>query len=255
VLQTLKIGGVPEPFTLAWREPISGVEWVEFSGGSGQMCAALKKGELDAAFVLTEAAVYHGLAVYSVQTQSPLIWGVYTAQVDSFRAGRLAVSRLGSGSHLMAQLFLHEKGYDLNSVQVLEKGSFKAMCEAILTQQADFFLWEKNYTLSQAPELVQYTEYKAQWPAFVLVTRQGFQQFEALEVALNTSYSILKNWQESGALPALLCRQYGLSEKLAKTWLSENRWYLEKVGLENAVFEKIKDRLSQFNHSFSKNLG
>ncbi len=64
--KTVRVGGVPEHFNLAWhlanenglflREGID-IQWQDIPGGTGAMCSALRKGELDIAITLTEGIV------------------------------------------------------------------------------------------------------------------------------------------------------------------------------------------------------
>ncbi len=254
MLHKIKIGGVPEPFNLAWTEPLETVEWSYWPAGSGAMGRALLDGQLDAAFVLSESAVYHGLTIHSVQTPTPLIWGVYGKQNTSFRPGRVAISRQGSGSHLMAQLFLAEQGYDLNGVQFLAKGSFEAMCQAIEEEKADFFLWEKNFALSHCKNLNFYTYYQAGWPAFVLALAPGFDALPQLEEALEHSYRRLEQWISDSKVGPLIQMRYGLDEPSTNIWLSENRWHTKKVKLEASVYQMIEKQLKDVGQIFFKNL-
>ena len=111
----LRIGGVPEHFNLPWHlaleqgEPARlGVElhWQDYPDGSGAMVAALRRGELDAALLLTEGAIAAiadggGFKVASLYTESPLIWGIHVPAssrlrtVGDIRGTRYAISRRG----------------------------------------------------------------------------------------------------------------------------------------------------------------
>ena len=111
----LRIGGVPEHFNLPWHlaaqarrfEPHGvAVTWRDYAGGSGAMAKALRDGELDAALLLTEgavAAVADGvpLAIMSLYTDSPLLWGIHVPAASAFHSvaelegSRYAISRIG----------------------------------------------------------------------------------------------------------------------------------------------------------------
>src|SRR5690606_19533964 len=118
----LRVGGVPEHFNLPWHLAREGgaaarlgvdLQWQDFPDGSGAMAAALRGGELDAALLLTEGAVAGiaagaGFRVVRWYTESPLIWGIHVpaasplTDVAELASARYAISRYGSGSHLMA---------------------------------------------------------------------------------------------------------------------------------------------------------
>ena len=120
----IKIGGVPEHFNLGWyltlkngaykNEGIN-LRWKDYPGGTGEMCKALKNKEIDLAVVLTEGIIkdiIEGNAVKIIQTfvQSPLIWGIHVANnspyknIEDLKGTKAAISRYGSGSHLMAYI-------------------------------------------------------------------------------------------------------------------------------------------------------
>src|SRR5690606_8273232 len=124
----LVVGGVPEHFNwpfhvLAERGLPAGIdfEWRDFPGGSGAMASALNAGELDVALMLTEGAVAAiakagRFRVVSLYTQSPLVWGIHVPAASSLhtvaelRGRRYAISRRGSGSHLMAAVHARAQG-------------------------------------------------------------------------------------------------------------------------------------------------
>jgi ABC-type nitrate/sulfonate/bicarbonate transport system substrate-binding protein len=121
---TFKICGVPEHFNAPWHiaqqegkfeEAGINVEWQVEAGGTGAMCKALNSGESDLAVLLTEG-VYADIAkgsknkIVAVYVSSPLCWGIHSSagkhhdhikDVQDLKGSRYAISRLGSGSHLM----------------------------------------------------------------------------------------------------------------------------------------------------------
>src|SRR4029079_2448309 len=97
--------------------------------------AALSERTIDVATILTEgaiAAIVNGadLRICSLWVQSPLIWGVHVAghctarTIHDIEPVRFAVSRLGSGSHLMAYLLAARDGCQLAPAQLVVVGEF-----------------------------------------------------------------------------------------------------------------------------------
>ena len=141
----LRIGGVPEHFNLPWHlvleSPLPadlGIDarWQDFPDGSGAMAAALLEGRIDAAMLLTEGAVAGvaaggGFDVVSLYTESPLVWGIHVpaasrfAAVGDVRGARYAISRRGSGSHLMAFVHAREQGWPLDALQLVVVGNLQ----------------------------------------------------------------------------------------------------------------------------------
>lgn len=65
-MKNVKIGGVPEHFNLAWyltlkegsyKEKNINLRWKDYFGGTGQMCKALRDGDIDLAVILTEGII------------------------------------------------------------------------------------------------------------------------------------------------------------------------------------------------------
>src|SRR5690606_27007670 len=88
----IRIGGVPEHFNVPWHVALESspevagwtVEWRDYPGGTGDMCRAMERDEIDVAVLLTEGVVRHihdgGPArLVGTYTASPLIWGIHVA--------------------------------------------------------------------------------------------------------------------------------------------------------------------------------
>ena len=118
----IRIGGVPEHFNLPIHLAIEQklfeqadieIEWITYKGGTGQMTKALRANEVDVCILLTEgiiADIINGnpCKIISEYVTTPLIWGIHTSvqnkinrEADIFDK-KYAISRFGSGSHLMA---------------------------------------------------------------------------------------------------------------------------------------------------------
>lgn len=186
----LKIGGVPEHFNLPWHlcleagEPQRlgvAVEWRDYPGGSGAMAQALRAGELDAALLLTEGAVAGiaaggGFRIAGLYTDSPLIWGIHVPaasalfSVADIRGHRYAISRRGSGSHIMAYVHARDCGWPVAALELVAIGNLAGAVEAFASGMADVFFWEKFMTkpLVDAGKFRRVGEFVAPWPAFVL---------------------------------------------------------------------------------------
>ena len=121
-------------FNLAWyltlkegeyKDKGINLRWHDYYGGTGDMCKALRAGDIDIAVILTEGIIkdiIDGNPSKIVQTfvQTPLIWGVHVANGSSFKTiedlkeKKAAISRYGSGSHLMAYINAQNNNWDLD---------------------------------------------------------------------------------------------------------------------------------------------
>ena len=165
----LKVGGVPEHFNAPWHLTIGemkaagegpAVEWTTVHGGTGAMASMLKSGELDAAMMLTEGAVAaitkeggEGLCIWGQYVASPLTWGIHTGSknagrfktADDLKGSVIAISRFGSGSHLMAYVDAQQRGWDTSALKFEVVGSLEGSRKALAEggSAGDVWLWEK----------------------------------------------------------------------------------------------------------------
>ena len=182
------VGGVPEHFNVPWHMalrpealPEMSVRpvWRDFPGGTGDMCRALAAGEVDLAVLLTEGLVKHidgGGAARAVgtYTESPLVWGIHVAAsgpietVEMLRGARYAISRQGSGSHLMAELDAAQRAWP--APELVAIGDLEGGRAALAEGRADAFMWEKTMSLPQVHrgEWRRVGEFAGPWPAFVI---------------------------------------------------------------------------------------
>jgi ABC-type nitrate/sulfonate/bicarbonate transport system substrate-binding protein len=244
----LRIGGVPEHFNLPWHlalearrfEPL-GVEvaWRDYAGGSGAMAKALREGELDAALLLTEgavAAVSDGVAleIGSLYTESALIWGIHVPAASRFRTvadldgARYAISRLGSGSHLMAAVHAQAQGWAVARLVLVTVGNLDGAVAALAAARADVFFWEKFMTkpLVDAGKFRRIGELTAPWPAFVVCASRSLEGES--RAALGRVVALVL--EEAQALrarsdaPQIIAARYGLDADDVGEWLKATRW-------------------------------
>lgn len=190
----LRVGGVPEHFNLPWHFAIESgefqengieIEFIECPGGTGEMTSLMKSGELDVALLLFEGAVTNILRgnpnrIVKVYVQSPLIWGIHVAahsqilSVEEIRDKVYAISRAGSGSHLIAIVDAAERGWPIENIKFSKVGNLAGAREKLANGKADVFLWEKFTTqpLVDDGEFRRVGERVVPWPAFVVSARQ-----------------------------------------------------------------------------------
>lgn len=244
----LRFGGVPEHFNLPWHlalerrrfEPL-GLElaWSDYPGGSGAMAKALRDGELEAATLLTEGAVAAIAAgapvkVASRYTDSPLIWGIHVPAAARFRSvaelrgARYAISRPGSGSHLMAYVHARSQGWPVAQLTFVTVGTLAGAVEAFAAGTADVFFWEKFMTkpLVDDGRFRRVGEFTAPWPAFVVCvadTVQG-ERRAAVGRAIAAVLGEAQSLAPSPGAAALIAARYGLALPDVAEWLSVTRW-------------------------------
>ena len=161
-----QVGGVPEHFNLPWKKAIEenrfsahsiDISWQDYHGGTGAMTKALREGELDIAILLTEgiiADIHRGNPSKIVQfyVKSPLRWGIHVGAQSKFESvadlenTRAAISRFGSGSHLMAYVNADNHNWDLAQQKFEVVKNLDGGREFLSKGDTDYFLWEKFTT-------------------------------------------------------------------------------------------------------------
>ena len=240
----MKIGGVPEHFNLPWLRLVEsralddlGVSWRDVPEGSGAMAAALRAGELDAAMLLTEGAVAGaaagGFKIVSLYTVSPLIWGIHVPAssnlhaVDDLRGRRYAISRRGSGSHLMSFVHARERGWSTDELDFVVVGTLQGASEAFASGNADVFFWEKFMTkpLVDSGKFRRVGEFVAPWPAFVVCAADAaLATRKPIAAALGRALEAAADLAADRNAAVQIADRYGLLPGDAREWLAATRW-------------------------------
>jgi ABC-type nitrate/sulfonate/bicarbonate transport system substrate-binding protein len=245
---TLRVGGVPEHFNYPWRLAVDGgafeplgisVEYIDYPGGTGAMADALRQRDVDLALMLTEGAVLDSLLgsgnkLLKVYVESPLTWGIHVASKSDLTSpdgidGRpVAISRYGSGSHLIAVVDAGERGFALDAMRFVVVDNLEGARRTLAAGDADVFLWEKHMTqpLVDSGEFRRIGERVVPWPAFVVsvhpaaLDRHGDHLRPVLDIVQETAASL----QGSADGPARIAEAYGISVGDAAAWLQTVRW-------------------------------
>ena len=268
----LTVAGVPEHFNLPWRTGEerglfrdAGIEftWVPEPAGTGAMTSAVGAGDVDAALVLTEgamAAIGRGLPlrIEGWWVESPLDWGIHVGShvelpsasaVSS--AHRFAISRFGSGSHLMAHVLADEVGIELTESSFVVCGGIDGAVEARTDGDADVFLWERAMTapLVRAGTIGRLGVQPTPWPCFVAIRRDDADPaiVDALRTALRlAALEAARLAGSSDDLAARVVDGYGLHPDDVAAWLATLRWTVEPTDLDVARIAAIRDRAASF---------
>jgi ABC-type nitrate/sulfonate/bicarbonate transport system substrate-binding protein len=266
--QPILIGGVPEHFNLPWHLVLADRqttgsevvgEWSEYSTGTGAMLADLADGALDLAVLLTEGAAL-GLArelpieAISLYTTSPLIWGVHVPPTSDYqnpgelRGARFAISRYGSGSHLMSLAMAIERGWPTSELEFEVVDNLPGAVAAFAAGRADVFLWE-HFTTQPTVDQGDFRrvgDFIAPWPAWVLcaqqdVWRERRPEIEALFSSVCACAARLAAAEDSAAL---IAERYGLELPAVQEWLGKTRWVDRRLSPEPAL-AKARDMLER----------
>jgi ABC-type nitrate/sulfonate/bicarbonate transport system substrate-binding protein len=246
--QFLRVGGVPEHFNLPWQLAAerdvftsNGIDlsWTMYAGGTGAMTQALHNGSLDVAVLLTEgyiAAASEGLkaSIAKVYIDTPLVWGIYTGSsssinsVDSFLEHRIAISRFGSGSHLMSMIHAASMNEQIETDQFIVVNSLYGGVQSLSKKEADFFYWEKFMTRPhvQSGELRLIGEFSAPWSSFLVIVSD-----EALHQKRDSILKLLEiinmeciSFKQDNHSAIHLSKRFDMTLPEARNWLQHTQW-------------------------------
>ncbi|GAB5416287.1 MAG: substrate-binding domain-containing protein [Crocinitomicaceae bacterium] len=269
-MKGFKIGGVPEHFNLPWRMAIEegrfrekGIQlhWSDMGGGTGQMIRGLETGSLDIAVLLTEGitkAVLQGLdaKIIQVYVTTPLHWGIHVpyhsaiTSVDQLENRTFAISREGSGSHLMTYVKANQEGWDTNDLKFNVIGDVYGGLWALENDEAQAFLWEKYTThpYTEQKKCRYIDEVVTPWPCFVIAARTEVADecMDELETICNIVNERAAQLKKNEDVVDLICWRYNLRHGQVQNWLEETEWNYDGIGYPLA-FEKTISNLLKLN--------
>ncbi|PWL28846.1 MAG: ABC transporter substrate-binding protein [Fluviicola sp. XM-24bin1] len=269
-MKGFKIGGVPEHFNLPWRMAIEegrfrekGIQlhWSDMGGGTGQMIRGLETGSLDIAVLLTEGitkAILQGLdaRIIQVYVTTPLHWGIHVpyhsqiTSVDQLENQTFAISREGSGSHLMTYVKANQEGWGTTNLKFNVIGDIYGGLWALENDEAQAFLWEKYTThpYTEQKKCRYIDEVVTPWPCFVIAARkevadQYLEELQTICEIVNERARLLKKNED---VVDLICWRYNLRHGQVENWLQETEWNYDGIGYPLA-FEKTISYLLKLN--------
>lgn len=264
-MKQLRIVGVPEHFNLPWHMAIeeglfaqAGIDlvWTDIPEGTGRMSQMLIEGETDLAVILTEGitkSIVEGNPSRIIQEYigSPLLWGIHVAQssefrtVESLKGQTAAISRFGSGSHLMSYLLARENNWNTLDLKFEIVDNMDGAVKALQQGTADYFLWERFTTkpLVDAGIFRRLDDYPTPWPCFVIAAREQAikESAAAIRLTLDNINKISSEFRKIPSIDRTLANRYGQEQEDVLLWLSKTRW--SQSQLEIQVIENVIDTL------------
>ncbi len=268
-MTTIKIAGVPEHFNLPWHLCIEGskfseaginAEWTDVPEGTGKLCQMLRDGSTDIAVILTEGIIKDIAAgndskIVQVYVESPLIWGIHVAagspyvSFDDIRDGKVAISRYGSGSHLMAIVNAKQEGWDTVAMEFELVNTLDGAVKALTDGKADYFMWERFMTkpIVDAGIFRRIGDCPTPWPCFVIAVRNEVLEEHSQEIGtlLDTINKMTTGFKEIHGIGRILSERYEQKIEDINQWLTLTRWSQKK--LDKSTFEKVQYQLHELN--------
>lgn len=269
-MKQVNIGGVPEHFNLAWYLTLKNGEykaeginlrWKDYFGGTGEMTKALREGTIDIAVILTEGIIKdivdgNPSKIVQVFVESPLIWGIHVGAqsqyktIEDLKGTKAAISRYGSGSHLMA--YVNAENHDWNLEEDLKFEVIKDLdgaVEGLTSGKADYFMWERFTTKPLVDQGVfrHVGNCPTPWPCFVIAVRNEF-----LETHTSTLKTILEiinrttiDFKEIPSIDKTIANRYKQDIQDVREWLNITHWSQNQINQKTV--NVIQDKLLKLN--------
>jgi ABC-type nitrate/sulfonate/bicarbonate transport system substrate-binding protein len=232
------------------------LQWTDVPEGTGKMCQMLRNGETDIAVILTEGIVKDIVGgnpskIVQVYVESPLIWGIHVAAKSNYKTlsdlenTKAAISRLGSGSQLMAYVNANNQGWKTDNLQFEIVNTIDGAVEALTKGTADYFMWERFMTKPLVDKGIfrRIADCPTPWPCFVIAVRDEILEknpkiiTKILEI-INHKTSEFKNIPN---IDETLSDTFRQKREDIQEWLSITEW--SQNNLDEKVLNKIQNQL------------
>ncbi|MEL6986618.1 MAG: substrate-binding domain-containing protein [Bacteroidota bacterium] len=247
-MDVIRLGGVPEHFNLPihlakekgkFEEQNIDLQWTTFKGGTGQMTKALRDNEVDACVLLTEGIITdiikgNPAQIISLYVTTPLIWGIHTGKQNLINYHQeifdktYAISRFGSGSHLMAIVDANSKGHTLVEEQFKVIKNLDGALASLAQLDSDVFYWEKYTTkpyVDNGP-LKRIGEYLTPWPCFAIAARTQILEENPTSIIrmLRTIHESTDRFMRKETAIDLVSERYHQKPKDVERWFHSTEW-------------------------------
>ncbi len=268
-MKNVNIIGVPEHFNLPWHLAIEegafeerGIQlnWTDIPEGTGKMCELLQNQETDLAIILTEGivkSITEGNKAKIIQEYigSPLLWGIHVdhnstyQKMEDLQQTTAAISRFGSGSHLMAYIHAKQMGWTTSDLKFSVINDLKGAIEGLSSGLADYFMWEHFTTkpLVDTGIFRHLGDCPTPWPCFVLVGTTDFLEKNA-GVVTHIREIINTYTMEFKLIPSMdrtLANRYHQKLLDIQEWLQLTEWSQQQ--LSKQTLAKVQDTLIELN--------
>lgn len=268
-MKTIKIAGVPEHFNLPWQMCIENgefeevgidLQWTDVPEGTGKMCQMLRNGKTDIAVILTEGIVKDIVAgnpskIVQVFVQSPLIWGIHVAANSNYHSmtdlknTKAAISRFGSGSHLMSFVNAQNQGWNTDKLQFEIVNTIDGAVESLTKGEADYFMWERFMTkpLVDNGTFRRVGDCPTPWPCFVIAVRNEVldENQHIIEQILEIINTTTEEFKHIPSIDRTLASKYHQKLEDIQEWLSLTQWSQKQI--DKKTLAKVQQQLHSLN--------
>lgn len=266
-MKKVNIIGVPEHFNLPWHMAIEegafaerGIElnWTDIPEGTGKMCQKLQNKETDIAIILTEGlvkSITEGNPSKIVQEYiaTPLQWGIHVGakskyqHINDLEGTKAAISRFGSGSHLMSYVNAQNEDWDIDNLQFEVIHNIDGAVTALTNGAADYFMWEHFTTkpLVDDGTFRRLVDCPSPWPCFVIAATDHFisKNQSILSHIVEVINLYTAEFKKIPSINRTLSNRYGQKLDDINKWLSLTQWSQKQI--DESDINKVNSTLHE----------
>ncbi|CED82295.1 hypothetical protein [Phaffia rhodozyma] len=274
-MTSLRIGYVPEHFStplleLAKEDGGQTFTLVKCPAGTGEMISRLTANEIDISIALTEsliAGIVNGSKAYKMigsYVSSPLNWAVITGldtqfnSIADLRGQKCGVSRIGSGSQVMAQVMADQQGWvdDEGRPEAMDfvvNGSFERLRQSVNDGSTAYFMWEHFTTKPYLSEVRFIGSVPTPWPSWAIAASaptlasavsksQVREILHRLEAKVNEFDSETSRKKKSGDLVE---KEFGYPRTDVEAWLQTVSYFSKLEGMDKSMILTTLETLTK----------
>jgi ABC-type nitrate/sulfonate/bicarbonate transport system substrate-binding protein len=190
--------------------------------------------------------------IVQVFVKSPLIWGIHVADNSSYKTVKnlkgthAAISRYGSGSHLMAYVNAESLKWDIEKdlkFEVIKNldGALENLPKGI----GDYFMWEKFTTKPYVDKGIfrLVDECLTPWPCFVIAVRNDVleNEEECVKTILEIINATTSEFKDIPSIDQMISNRYEQQLEDVQHWLSLTDWSQKQLSIKEV--ERVQKQL------------
>lgn len=186
---------------------------------------------------------------------TPLLWGIHVAaksnykEPDDLKNKVAAISRFGSGSHLMAFVNAKNNDWDTQDLQFEVVNNLDGAISALTDGRADYFMWERFTTKPLVDDGVfrRITDCPTPWPCFVVAATDSFitENPGTLSHILEVINIYSSDFKIIPSIDRSLSNNYNQQLQDIQHWLSLTEWGQKNI--EATTLEQVQNTLMNLN--------
>jgi ABC-type nitrate/sulfonate/bicarbonate transport system substrate-binding protein len=214
--------------------------------------------ETDIAVILTEGIIKdltenpHS-SIVQVYVKSPLVWGIHVdgkanyTTISDLENKISAISRMGSGSHLMSIVNAEKNNWNTSEIQFEIVNNLNGAISSLSEGKSDYFLWEKYTTkpLVDNGTFKRVGECPTPWPCFVIAVRNEFlaENKSVVAMILDIINATTEEFKQIPSIDRTLATRYNQKLEDIQQWLTQTQW--SQKNLDEKTFDKVQNKLSE----------